>query len=54
MLFRSHLSVKLADVAPERVLFLQSEYEKAFQLAADEDREKAALRMVPRNMFYYR
>ena len=49
-----HLSVKLADVAPERVLFLQSEYEKAFQLAADEDREKAALRMVPRNMFYYR
>ena len=49
-----HLSVKLQGVEPERVLFLQSEYEKAFQLAADEDREKAALRIVPRNMNYYR
>ena len=27
---------------------------KQFQLAADEDRDKAAVRFVPRNMFYYR
>jgi len=49
-----HLSVKLPDVEPQRVLFLQAEYEKAFQLAADEDREKASVRWVPRNMNYYR
>ena len=48
------LSVKLDGVDPQRVLFLQAEYEKSFQLAQDEDREKAAIRFVPRNMFYYR
>ena len=47
-----NLSVKLPDVDPNRVLFLKSEYEQQFQLAADEDREKASLRLVPRNMFY--
>lgn len=46
------LSVKLADVAPERVLFLKQEYEQQFQLAADEDREKASIRFVPRQLFY--
>ena len=46
------LSVKLPDVAPERVLFLKQEYEQQFQLAADEDREKAPLRFVPRQLFY--
>ena len=49
-----HLSVKLSGVEPQRVIFLQAEYEKAFQLAADEDREKASIRFVPRNMNYYR
>jgi hypothetical protein len=47
-----YLASKLPDVAPERVLFLKSEYEQQFQLAADEDREKAPIRFVPRNMFY--
>lgn len=47
-----NLSVKLADVAPERVLFLKQEYEQQFQLAADEDREKASIRFVPRQLFY--
>lgn len=46
------LSVKLPDVAPERVLFLKQDYEQQFQLAADEDREKAPVRFVPRQLFY--
>jgi hypothetical protein len=47
-----NLSVKLPDVQPDRVMFLKQDYEQQFQLAADEDREKAPLRFVPRNMFY--
>ena len=47
-----YLASKLPDVAPDRVLFLKSEYEQQFQLAADEDREKASIRFVPRNNFY--
>jgi hypothetical protein len=47
-----NLSVKLPDVAPERVLFLKQDYEQQFQLAADEDREKASIRFVPRSLFY--
>lgn len=46
------LSVKLPDVAPDRVLFLKQEYEQQFKLAADEDREKASIRFVPRQLFY--
>ena len=49
-----HLSMKLEDVDPNRPVALQSEYEKQFQLAADEDREKASIRFVPRNLFYSR
>jgi hypothetical protein len=47
-----NLSVKLPDVDPNRVLFLKQDYEQQFQLAADEDREKASIRFVPRNLFY--
>jgi hypothetical protein len=49
----SYLSIKLPNVAPDRILFLKQEYEQAFQLAADEDREKASVRFVPREMFYH-
>lgn len=49
-----HLSMKLEGVDPQRVIMLKAAYEENFQQAADEDREKAALRIVPRNMFYYR
>jgi hypothetical protein len=49
-----HLSMKIADVDPTRIVGLKAAYEETFQLAADEDREKAAIRFVPRNMFYYR
>ena len=49
-----YLSVKLQGVEPIRVPFLKQEYEEQFQLAADEDREKASVRFVPRDMFYSR
>ena len=49
-----HLSIKLPEVDQNRVAGLKMMYDEAFQLAADEDREKAALRFVPRNMFYSR
>lgn len=46
------LSTKLADVDPNRILMLKAAYDEAFQLAADEDRDKAPVRFVPRNLFY--
>ena len=48
------LSIKLADIPPERIMMLKADYEEQWKLAADEDRETAAMRIVPRNMFYYR
>jgi hypothetical protein len=48
----SHLSMKLNGVDPNRVMALKADYEQQFQLAAEEDREKAAIRFVPRNLFY--
>lgn len=47
-----YLSMKLVGVDPGRVPILKSEYEQQFQLAAEEDREKASIRFVPRAMFY--
>jgi hypothetical protein len=47
-----HLSVKVPGVDPGRMPMLKAEYEQQFQLAAEEDREKAAIRFVPRNLFY--
>jgi hypothetical protein len=46
------LSVKIPGVDPGRMPMLKAEYEQQFQLAAEEDREKAAIRFVPRNLFY--
>lgn len=46
------LSTKLADVPADRIMMLKADYEQQFQLAADEDRDKAPVRFVPRNMFY--
>ena len=48
------LAMKLPDVDPTRIAALKLEYDQAWQDAQDEDREKAAWRLVPRNMFYYR
>jgi hypothetical protein len=49
----AYLSMKLPNVDPMRVQMLRADYEAAFQLAADEDREKASIRFVPREMFYH-
>jgi hypothetical protein len=45
-----YLSVKLPE-AQARIGMLKAQYDEAWQLAADEDREKAAVRFVPRRMF---
>jgi hypothetical protein len=47
-----YIAMKKPEVSPDRILMLKQDYEQQFQLAADEDREKAPLRFVPRNMFY--
>lgn len=47
-----YLGMKLAGVDPNRVAALKMDYEQQFQLAADEDREKAPIRFVPRELFY--
>ena len=49
-----YLSMKLSGVDPGRVAALQADYEKQWDLASQEDREKAAIRFVPRNSFYAR
>jgi hypothetical protein len=46
-----YLAIKLPDMDPQRVMGLKADYEQQFQLAADEDREKAAVRFVPRETF---
>lgn len=45
------IAMKLPEAAP-RVPMLQAEYERQWQLASEEDREKAPVRFVPRNTFY--
>jgi hypothetical protein len=47
-----NLSIKLPEVDPNRIVMLKADYEQQFQLAADEDREKAPVRFVPRQLFY--
>lgn len=49
-----HLSVKLDDIDPNRIAMLKAEYQEQWDIASTEDREKAAIRFVPRNMFYSR
>ena len=47
-----YIAMKKPEVDPSRVMALKALYEEQFQLAADEDREKASIRFVPREMFY--
>ena len=47
-----YIAMKKPEVDANRIAMLKQDYEQQFQLAADEDREKAPLRFVPRNMFY--
>jgi hypothetical protein len=46
-----HLSLKIPEAAP-RIEMLKAIYEQEFQIAADEDREKASLRLAPRQQFF--
>lgn len=46
-----YMSFKIPGVDPQRRMELKMDYEQQFQLAADEDREKAAIRLVPRRMY---
>lgn len=46
-----YLAQKIPGVDPNRRTELKMDYEQQFQLAADEDREKAPVRFVPRQMF---
>jgi hypothetical protein len=45
-----YLAMKV-PTAMDRLPILKAQYDEAWQLAADEDREKAALRFVPRQQF---
>ena len=46
------ISMKLQGVDPMRVGMLKDEYEQQWLIASQEDREKAADRFVPRQLFY--
>ena len=46
-----YLSMKLPDALP-RMEMLKMAYEEQWNMAADEDREKAPLRLAPRQMFF--
>ena len=46
------LAVKKPEVDPGRIQALKMMYDEAWDLAAGEDREKAADRLVPREMFF--
>lgn len=46
------IAMKKPEVDGQRVLALKAAYDEQFALAADEDREKAAVRFVPRQLFY--
>jgi len=45
-----HIAVKTPDLMP-RIPMLKQMYDETFEIAAGEDREKAAVRFVPRQMF---
>ena len=46
------LSMKIPGIDPNRIPMLKMAYDEAFQLAADEDRDKAPVRFVPRTLYY--
>jgi hypothetical protein len=46
-----YLSLKITDALP-RADLLKAAYEEQWALASSEDREKAPLRLAPRQMFY--
>jgi len=47
-----HIAMKVPELV-ERIPMLKAAYEEQFDLAAGEDREKAAIRFVPRRQYVY-
>jgi hypothetical protein len=47
-----YIAMKKPEVMPDRVMGLKADYEQQWLLASQEDREKAADRFVPRQLFY--
>jgi hypothetical protein len=47
-----YMAMKKPEVPIDRIVMLKADYDLQFQLAADEDREKASVRFVPRALFY--
>jgi hypothetical protein len=47
-----YIAMKKPEVPPDRIMMLKTDYEQQFQLASEEDREKAPIRFVPRTIFY--
>jgi hypothetical protein len=47
-----YIAMKKPEVSPDRIAMLKADYEQQYQLAAEEDREKAPIRFVPRTTFY--
>ena len=47
-----YISMKKPEVDPNRIAMLKADYEQQYQLAGEEDREKAAIRFVPRTLYY--
>jgi len=45
------LKLPPAPDTASRIQILKQQYDEAWQLAAEEDREKAAVRFVPRQMY---
>jgi hypothetical protein len=46
------IAMKKPEIDPQRVVGLKAEYEQQWLLASQEDRDKAADRYVPRQLFY--
>jgi hypothetical protein len=47
-----YMSMKFPDMDPNRIAMLKADYEQQFQFAAEEDRDKANDRFVPRVLYY--
>jgi len=47
-----YLVAKLDGIDPQRAMMLKAEYMEQWDLASSEDREKAPVRFVPRQLFY--
>ena len=47
-----YVGMKKPEVPPDRLAMLKQAYEEQWKLASDEDREKANLRLVPRQAFW--